>query len=61
MGVEERDVKSFVDGKVAELIADKGLHGSFVRELDSASALRGGGQAPLARTLERYGDKTALN
>ena len=27
MGVEERDVKSFVDGKVAELIADKGLHG----------------------------------
>ena len=25
MGVEERDVKSFVDGKVAELIADKGL------------------------------------
>lgn len=24
MGVEERDVKSFLDGKVAELIADKG-------------------------------------
>ena len=32
---------------------------SFVMELDSASALREGGPAPLARTLERYRHHTS--
>ena len=36
------------------LLACMSRRRSFVMELDSASALRGGGPAPLAGTLERY-------